>query len=128
MSVDKRAASAAVMDEMISKILHSDGLMIVVVPPKGETPMHIDCLDAEVPPPLEMMQEKIGGWVELVTQGYTQYAGKTGQAYVDEEGLLKRLPVNLFATALVQALFGVKLSNPLHGPVVILIGSNVVWK
>jgi hypothetical protein len=42
-------------------------------------------------PKLEMLQQLVGGYIELIK---VQYEGKLRDGYVDEEGLLKMLPVN----------------------------------
>ena len=56
-------------------------------------------------PSLEQAQAIIGGWVEMI------YVGDM-QVLVDEEGLLKQLPINEKASDM----FG----RPLYGPVLVL--------
>lgn len=50
-------------------------------------------------PSLEQLQRYVGGWVELVP-GFTLYGSKTCEAYCNEGGRIKRLPLNYDATAL----------------------------
>ena len=56
-------------------------------------------------PSLEQAQSIIGGWVEMIHVGDMQ-------VLVDEEGLLKQLPINEKASDM----FG----RPLYGPVLVL--------
>ena len=51
--------------------------------------------DADHPPTLEEMQEFVGGYIEITR---VWWQGKWAQMIVNEEGLLKRLPVNEFAS------------------------------
>ena len=56
-------------------------------------------------PSLEQAQRIIGGWVEMIHVGDVQ-------VLVDEEGLIKQLPINEKASDM----FG----RPLYGPVLVL--------
>jgi len=56
-------------------------------------------------PSLEQAQSIIGGWVEMIHVGDVQ-------VLVDEEGLIKQLPINEKASDM----FG----RPLYGPVLVL--------
>lgn len=46
---------------------------------------------------LEKLQQMVGGWIERVPN-FTHYNGEKCAAYCDEEGKLKRKPVNEAAT------------------------------
>jgi len=63
----------------------------------------------EVEPTLEQAQKVVGGYVELVD------LEKYGCLLVDEEGLLKRKPINHLATKLYNKLFdGVIVGDAIH--------------
>lgn len=71
-----------------------------------------------VPATLDGLKDAIGGgWLELI--GPTQFAGVNWGAYVDEDGLAKRLPVNTRATVLARHL-GWNTGDVLCGTVVFL--------
>lgn len=61
-----------------------------------------------------------GGYVEPL---HLNHQDTTVTAWMDEEGMLKKLPANLTATAIVEALAQQKLNAPLVGTVV-FTGSN----
>jgi Domain of unknown function (DUF3846) len=65
--------------------------------------------------PLEKMQELVGGYIERVR---VRWDGRVRDAYIDEEGKLKGLAFNHFATGL--------LEPPLRGHD-ILVGPVVIW-
>ena len=70
----------------------------------------------EQKPTLESAQSFVGGLVELVN------LNDGSQLLVNEEGMLKSLPLNETATIL----FGEIIGQPLHGPVLHLI-NNARW-
>lgn len=62
-----------------------------------------------------------GGLIELVP-GFTSWHGFECCAFCDEEGKIKRLPVNHVATAEWEKCVGHKLDDVLVGPVVVVFG------
>ena len=58
------------------------------------------------PPSLEILQREVGGYIEHIR---VHFLGKMRDAYVDEDGHSKLLPLNLRATAL----WGGNLRGPL---------------
>lgn len=50
-------------------------------------------------PPLEMIQELVGGYIEIVPQQF-KLDGKVALMYVNEDGISKQLPANEAATML----------------------------
>jgi hypothetical protein len=67
-------------------------LRALIIPPDGNGEVR------DIEPDLDSMKEAIGGgWLEAVSGG-------DWVAYLDEEGKLKRLPVNVPASALARAL------------------------
>lgn len=70
------------------------------------------------PPYFKQLQEAVGGWLEPVPHFLT-YGGKHCRAFVNEEGTLRNLPINLDATAL-WWMNSDKLTEFLRGPLVII--------
>lgn len=62
---------------------------------------------------LAQMQELVGGFIE-----YVQLPNKMVMV-VNEEGILRNLPVNVFATSLLLKTFGEKLTQMIYGDVLI---------
>ena len=88
----------------IAVILKTDGSMETVPLYKKET--------------LEQLQGWVGGYIECVR---VRFAGRIRDVWINEEGLLKNLPVNQEATNLYEATLGCSLKNPLVGDVVIIL-------
>jgi hypothetical protein len=66
---------------------------------------------------LEVCQKAVGGWIETV--GYfRKFNGRRCTAYVNEEGLLKRLPFNQEATRLWREQY--QWATTLVGPIAIV--------
>ncbi len=116
------------IDELIRKVVGPGGLVVVIRPTTREKGVDIEVTPATQPPTLEMMQEKIGGIVEFVGVSWCRYARKPIQIFVDKEGRLKSLPDNEFGTDFAQVLASVQFNLKFVGPVVMLIGSDVVWR
>ena len=71
--------------------------------------------------PLEMLQRAVGGFIQMVPH-FTQYDGHPCEAYVNEEGRLKNMPLNAKATALWEFFLGegpFQYKPLLFGPLVI---------
>lgn len=62
------------------------------------------------PPDLKTLQAQVGGYIEHVK---VRYEGKVRTAYVDEEGIIKCLPLNWRAVEELRVVF--------YGPLVIWI-------
>lgn len=85
----------------------------VLVVPADEA---VDLDEREVPPDLETLRSLIGGgWLE----GVGGLIDDTWHAYCDEEGKLKRLPVNVRATRMAR-LLGWPVGDTLCGDVIFL--------
>ena len=76
------------------------------------------------PPGLEELHRAVGGWLEAVPY-FTAFCGDPCVAFCDEDGKLKRLPVNAVATLHWQAAVGCNvLDDILVGPVVVITGPH----
>lgn len=82
------------------KIIYTDGAVVV--------------LDPDEPPTLEQMQ----GWVEGYIEPVPDQTGVADQVFVNEEGRIKDLPLNVPASNL--------LSQYLYGNAVLLTGRHVL--
>lgn len=72
----------------------------------------------DIEPDLEAIKAVLdGGWLEIITPRTSEFG--YWHAYCDEEGKLKRLPINPAATAFAQSI-GWWSSDALCGPVVFL--------
>ena len=58
---------------------------------------HRTIIVIEKEPSLEQLQKAVGGYIEVVK---VRFEGKIRDAYVNEEGLLKQLPYNPYASEL----------------------------
>jgi Domain of unknown function (DUF3846) len=70
--------------------------MMLVIKPDGSQ-QRISFTGRE--PALETLQEHVGGYIEMVPQGF-KLDGKSAVMYVNEDGLRLKLPVNADATRL----------------------------
>jgi hypothetical protein len=68
----------------------------VVIQPDGVIELLEDELDEDGFPPLKVMQDHVGGFIEHVV---VSFKGKRVDAFVNEEGKLQDLDFNLKATA-----------------------------
>lgn len=68
-------------------------------------------------PPLKQLQEAVGGYIEQVQM---RFEGKVRYAFVNEEGLLKNLPRNVPATAMLAREYLIA-GNVLRGNVAVWI-------
>jgi hypothetical protein len=127
MSYTNDLGTDQMVDELVRKIVYSRNLMLVINPRTHDRGLHIEALDVIHPPSLDIMQEKVGGTVEHVLSTFSVLAGKTMQVYVNEEGRLQGLPENTFGTGLVGKLTGISLPHVIVGPIVILLGRNIIW-
>jgi len=59
----------------------------------------IETIGLSKPPSLELMQEHVGGYIELIPH-FKRYEGKPCVAFCDEDGRRKQLPPNAAATKL----------------------------
>lgn len=78
----------------------SSNIMIVIDPTQGTSARLLDR-----PATLAELQEAVGGWIELVPWWHTWHAegDEPCQVFCNEEGRLRKLPLNEAATALWQA-------------------------
>jgi hypothetical protein len=70
----------------------------------------------EKSPPLGLLQVHVGGYIEGIK---VMYEGKTRTAYVNDEGLLRGLPINRLATEAAQAYY--------QRPISPIVGTMVIW-
>lgn len=69
-------------------------------------------------PSLEQLQTAVGGYIELVK---VRYQGRIREAYVNEEGLLKGMPINQKASGWYQDAHTGETCNPLVGNIAIWV-------
>lgn len=77
-------------------------------------------------PTLEELQAAVGGYIELV---HVYYRGVPCQMFVDEEGLLKKLPRNVAATELVYESASINAAKDrvrFNGRVPYIVGDAVI--
>ena len=93
---------------------------IITVSPEGVVTVE----NSQSPPSLGYIQEKIGGGLDMLGWANLniRYRGVKSQFYVDDEGLLKGLPVNAKASRIVQTDVW-NGGRPIVGTMVILTGS-----
>ncbi len=82
-------------------------LKVLIVEPSGEH------REAEVDNELGAFQAIVGGYIEPIY-------GRVGTIYVNEEGLLRSLPVNPLATLFAERVLGRQAQYPLVGTVFIV--------
>lgn len=68
-------------------------IKVLVIPADHSKPVEA----REIEPSLDQMQALVGGWLEVV-----DVLEPLGSMYLNEEGKLRRLPLNQRATALIQ--------------------------
>jgi Domain of unknown function (DUF3846) len=88
----------------------------VRIQPDGTTTVYVT---EDKQPKLEKLQELVGGYIERIK---VKYDGKTRDAYLDEEGLIKvpRAPVNEPIMRLAALHYTSGLTQP-------LVGNAVIW-
>lgn len=91
--------------------------MICTIPLVGE-PSYRACNE---PPSLEEMQEIVGGYLQIVPR-FTKYNGELCVCYCDEEGSLKNMATNDYATRKWREQSG--HNGVLRGTVLVLYGDD----
>lgn len=91
----------------------------VIIPADQSAPVRIE----KIEPNLSVFQELVGGYIERVPGGAV--AGTNGQwhAYLDEEGKIKQLPLNVRATVLLHEAQSIHTWDTVNGDLVI-VGTN----
>jgi len=82
--------------------------------------------DLDKPPELKTLQELVGGYIEMVPR-FTSFAGEACIAYCNEDGKMKRLPVNAEMTVLWAQNLGTTINmmrDELRGPIVVISGDR----
>lgn len=75
------------------------------------------------PPELKVLQEGVGGWIEMVP-GFEKFEGVSAVVFCNEEGKLNGLPVNMAASYFWYAALGRHAGDVLVGDVVIITGDD----
>lgn len=70
------------------------------------------------PPEYGLLKRQVGGWIQGIK---IRYEGKIRQAYVHEEGFIRRLPLNKEATRLLKETYPTEHTQDLVGPLVIWV-------
>jgi len=77
---------------------------------------------------LEELQERVGGWLEVISY-FDKYEGKPCIAYCNEEGKLNRLPLNVEAQVAWEKALGEPIfSDHLVGNIVVVQGDEEFMK
>jgi hypothetical protein len=74
-------------------------------------------------PTLEELQKAVGGYIEIL---YVRWLDRPAMMVLDEEGKLKRYPLNAKATHTALATAGIARDDVIVGDVVILCGPEVM--
>ena len=92
----------------------------VIIPADQSAPVRIE----KIEPSLSVFQELVGGYIERVPGGAV--AGTIGQwhAYLDEEGQIKQLPLNVRATVLLHDAQSIHTWDTVNGDLVIVGNSH----
>jgi len=88
--------------------------------------LHTDGRMTQLPirePTLEELQKAVGGYIEVL---YIRWLERPAMMILDEEGKLKRYPVNAKATHTALATAGIAKDDLICGDVVVLCGDEVM--
>jgi len=98
----------------------STPITAVIIPADQSAPVRIE----QIEPSLSVFQELVGGYIEGVPGG--PVAGTDGQwhAYLDEEGKIKQLPLNMRATVLLHEAQSIHSWDTVNGDLVIVGNSH----
>lgn len=96
----------------------ADPQTIVLIPTDTTEPVRIETLPpARHPDHLREMQAFVGGYIQLVPA--CTFDGRSLEAYVNEEGIMDRLPPNPRATRVVSPAVLLPVGGNILGPMIV---------
>ena len=109
------------------------GVMIIFQPTRGDDGPPEEVIELTAPPPLEDLQQRIGGYIQPVPHLKTiEVCGGVYQcvAFCNEEGKFKQMPFNRRATELWRLAIERETEHEVHmrdilvGPLVVIVGDD----
>lgn len=84
----------------------------------GDQEVYTSHIPFEVSERLKALQDAVGGWIEAIDLSHHEVSA--GTMYMNEEGKLRGLPVNVLATDAARAMSRISMWDEIVGDVVVL--------
>ena len=94
----------------------SQTITAVIIPADQSAPVRIE----KIEPTLSVFQELVGGYIERIPGGPVADTNGQWHAYLDEDGKIKQLPLNMRATVLLHDAQSIHTWDTVNGNLIIV--------